>query len=273
MPVAVAVEQIHIGTLLHDDVIDEGTLRRNRPSARLVWGNSTAILSGDFCFFAALEPLVAHGDLQILSRAMKVARALATGELAQLRRRIEGRATSRPEYEELIANKTGSLFSFACWGGARTSSANARTLYAPDDFGMELGLAFQILDDLLDVTGDPLRADKALGRDLAEGMITLPALDAADDDPQLAADLQAYLRVRTKGMAPRDLEATAQALNERVRQSPALDKSRARVVKHAQRSLAALGNLPPGPGRTSLTTFADTLLERALKSPRASHPR
>jgi octaprenyl-diphosphate synthase len=190
-PLAAAVELLHTGTLLHDDVIDEADVRRGRATARKTFGNGVAVLSGDFALFAALDVLVEHGDLLVLKRAMAVARDLATGELAQLQRRGQFQALDPAAYFEVIGGKTASLFSFACWGGAHLGGAEATMAAALERFGNKMGLAFQITDDLLDLLGDAGSTGKNLGRDLAEGLITLPILEAIADDPELGTQMQA----------------------------------------------------------------------------------
>lgn len=259
VPVAAAVELLHTGTLLHDDVVDEGEIRRGRPTARRVWGNALAVLSGDFCYFAALDALIDFGDSEILRRAMSVARALSEGELIQLERRGRASLDGEAEYFRVIERKTASLFSFATWGGGRCAGADDATLQALDDFGRSLGLAFQIVDDVLDFAGDAAVLGKALGHDVAEGTVTLPLAYAMEDDPILAADVQRLVSDFADG---RDSEVDPADIVARVRSSAGLERARDKaraLTEDAMRSLAAL---PDSAYRRALELLSASLLER-----------
>ncbi len=260
LPVAAAVELLHTGTLLHDDVVDEGDVRRGRPTARRVWGNALAVLAGDFCYFASLDALVDHGDQDILRRAMRVARALCEGELAQLQRRGTGKLGGEAAYFEVIENKTASIFSFATWGGARCAGADPDVASALDEFGHKIGLAFQIVDDVLDFSGDPEVFGKALGQDVVEGTVTLPLAYATEGDAQLAADVRRFVT----GFASGSGEAPdARRIVERVRGSGALARSSERAAALTREAIVALEKVPASRYRRALELLAASLLDRA----------
>lgn len=259
VPVAAAVELLHTGTLLHDDVVDEGEVRRGAPTARRVWGNALAVLSGDFCYFAALDALIERGDLALLARAMQVARALSEGELIQLQRRGSARVDGEREYFEIIDCKTASLFAFATWGGARAAGADEDTLEAMDRFGRSLGLAFQVVDDVLDFTGDPELFGKALGHDVAEGTVTLPLAYAMEDDPQLAADVTALVADFAAG---RESAIDASSIVTRVAGSAGLERARAKAITLTNDALAALESLPDSEIRSALRVLTASLVDR-----------
>lgn len=259
LPVAAAVELLHTGTLLHDDVVDEGDRRRGQPTARRVWGNALAVLAGDFCYFASLDALLDHGDHDILKRAMQVARALSEGELIQLQRRGSVHFDGEDAYMRIIDNKTASLFAFSSWGGARAAGATDAQAAALDRFGRQLGLAFQIVDDILDFTGDPEVFGKTLGQDVLEGTVTLPLTYAIELDAELEADVKQLVASFHEQEGAFD----ATEIIERVRRSGAVDKARERAAALTHEALDALLELDPSPYREALSLLAASLIDRA----------
>lgn len=219
-----------------------------------------AVLAGDFCYFASLDALVDHGDQDILRRAMRVARALCEGELAQLQRRGTGKLGGEAAYFEVIENKTASIFSFATWGGARCAGADPDVASALDEFGHKIGLAFQIVDDVLDFSGDPEVFGKALGQDVVEGTVTLPLAYATEGDAQLAADVRRFVT----GFASGSGEAPdARRIVERVRGSGALARSSERAAALTREAIVALEKVPASRYRRALELLAASLLDRA----------
>lgn len=259
LPVATAVELLHTGTLLHDDVVDEGEIRRGKPTARRVWGNALAVLSGDFCYFAALDVLVEHADHEILKRAMSVARALSEGELIQLQRRGSAGIDGEEEYFKIIECKTASLFAFATWGGARCAAPDSEYLQAFDDYGRQLGLAFQIVDDVLDFAGDPAVFGKALGHDVAEGTVTLPLAYAIEQDAELAAQVTTLVGDFSAG---RESAIDPIAIVDRVCTSGALDRARDQAKRLTHAAIDSLAVIPDSPYRSGLILLATSLLDR-----------
>jgi octaprenyl-diphosphate synthase len=186
---AAAVELIHSATLLHDDVIDEGEERRGRPASRMLWGNLVSVLSGDLLLTAALELVQASGVEGAMADTLETMRHLIGGEVSQLKARgrddlgIDG-------YLEIARGKTASLFANACRSGARVAGAAPAQIDALGEFGHHVGIAFQIVDDVLDLVGIPHEVGKRLGHDLADGKTTLPLALALEED---AASLRPLL--------------------------------------------------------------------------------
>lgn len=267
LPVAVSVELLHTGTLLHDDVIDEGERRRGTPAARVVWGNASAVLSGDFCFFASLEALLATGDLELVSRSVRVARQMVRGELLQLQRRQRrDPAMDLVGYDEVITLKTAELIAFATWGGGWLGMAGPRQreslqVVALDRYGAALGMAFQIVDDILDYTADAEVLGKAVGGDLREGVITLPLLYAMEDDAELKREVTAFIAAGPSAVDDERVGRVA-ALTKRVCASRGIDRARDRALALTSNALEELGHLPASVFRDGLAALGVSLADR-----------
>ncbi len=186
VPLAVVVEFLHTASLLHDDVVDESDMRRGAPSANGVWGNQASVLVGDFLFSRAFEMMVAQGDMEILRLLAGVSNTLAEGEVLQLVRTFHLEMTEA-EYLEVVERKTAVLFSAAAEIGARLSDQDASTIRRMAEYGMCLGVAFQLMDDVLDYAAEANAVGKPVGHDLEEGKITLPLVHAMSRDGELAA--------------------------------------------------------------------------------------
>lgn len=185
IPLAVVVEFLHTASLLHDDVVDEAELRRGTPSANGVWGNQASVLVGDFLFSRAFELMVADGSLDILRLLSEVTKTLAEGEVLQLSRTFHLEMTEA-EYLEVIERKTAILFAAAAEIGALVSGQNRLTIERMREYGMCLGVAFQLMDDALDYAAEEEAVGKPVGHDLEEGKITLPLIHAMRADAELA---------------------------------------------------------------------------------------
>lgn len=262
LPVAAAVELLHTGTLLHDDIVDEGEVRRGRPTARSVYGNALAVLAGDFCYFAALDGLVEHNDHEILRRSMQVARSLSEGELIQLQRRGTAQFDDEAEYFRIIDKKTASLVAFATWGGARCGGASPEQQQALDVFGRKLGQAFQIVDDVLDFSADPEIFGKALGQDVVEGTVTLPLICALERDPGLRHDVTALVAAFHASAEGEEYEADASPIIERVLASGGLDAAKVIAARVTTDALDALQPVPDSPYRRALSLLGASMLDR-----------
>jgi octaprenyl-diphosphate synthase len=172
---ATCVEFIHSATLLHDDVVDVSILRRGKPSANSVWGDKASVLVGDFLFTRSFELMVDVGSLDILGVLSRASTTIAEGEVLQL---VSQRDISTPEatYLEVIKGKTAKLFAAAAEVGAMIAGRNGPERVALESFGMNLGIAFQLVDDALDYVGRQADMGKAVGDDFREGKITLPVI-------------------------------------------------------------------------------------------------
>jgi geranylgeranyl pyrophosphate synthase len=240
---ATAIELVHMATLVHDDVLDAAPLRRGRPTVAATSGRARATATGDLLFSRAFALLAEAGDVRAIELLSAASVALARGELAQRRDAYDASLSER-RYLERCRLKTATLFECACLLG--------RDEPALGEFGAVIGLAFQLLDDVLDVAGPPERTGKARGADLLDGTVTLPLILAAGADPSI---LEANLR----GLDP----AAAEALCDRIEASGALKQVRARaleMVAEAKRGLAAAGLEPER--RRLLDLVADGVVQR-----------
>ena len=172
---ATCVEFIHSATLLHDDVVDVSALRRGKPSANTLWGDKASVLVGDFLFTRSFELMVDVGSLEILEVLSRASSTIAEGEVLQL---VTQRDISTPEatYLEVIKAKTARLFAAAAEVGAMVAGRNGAERVALESFGMNLGIAFQLVDDALDYSGREAKLGKNIGDDFREGKITLPVI-------------------------------------------------------------------------------------------------
>lgn len=253
IPLAAAVELVHSATLLHDDVIDEGEERRGRPASRVLWGNLVSVLSGDLLLTSALELVQESGVPGAMSDTLATMQRLIAGEVAQLKARgrldlgIEG-------YLEIVRGKTASLFANACRAGARVADAPAELIEAVGRFGEHVGIAFQIVDDVLDLEGIPHEVGKRLGHDLAEGKTTLPLALALQHD---AATLRPLLITARAG----DTLAAA-----RVSQAPsvrrACSEARDFALRETERGLTELAVLGASVESELLTQLVRGLIQR-----------
>ncbi len=250
---AVAAELVHLATLLHDDVVDDGMERRGQPTARRLWGNAVSVLAGDLLLTHALERTAAVAPGETLTDLFKTLRRLVDGEVVQLRGRTR-LDTTLATYFQIVNDKTASLFSWAARAGARAAGAPSDCVAALGEFGAHLGIAFQLVDDALDYTGDATHTGKCLFSDLREGKLTLPLLCALEDDPSLAGSLEA---------ARAGDEVAAARLIASVRQSHGADSTRARAGEETERAMSALARLPESPAQKLLVAVAREMTSRA----------
>ncbi|MGE0565285.1 MAG: polyprenyl synthetase family protein [Pseudolabrys sp.] len=172
---AAAVEFMHTATLLHDDVVDESDMRRGKPAARMVWGNEASVLVGDFLLGQAFKMMVEVGNLQALDILSSAAAVIAEGEVMQLAA-AKNTATNEDEYLAVIRAKTAELFAAACEVGPVLAGRPKAEQAACRSYGMNLGIAFQLVDDALDYGGKSAKLGKNVGDDFREGKITLPVV-------------------------------------------------------------------------------------------------
>jgi geranylgeranyl pyrophosphate synthase len=246
---AVAVELIHSASLVHDDVLDHAKLRRGEPTVVARAGRTMAVATGDLLFSRAFAELAAGGEIEDVRTLSAASSALAAGELLQ-REDAWNAGVSLERYLHRCELKTGALFEAACRLGALASGPPAR-VEALGAFGQRIGLAFQLLDDVLDVSGPASRTGKARGTDLLDGTVTLPLILARERDPALAAvDLRAL-----------DGPAAAEALCDRIVATGALDEAKARALNVVE---LARTQLPPLPAaqREALELVAEGVVER-----------
>jgi octaprenyl-diphosphate synthase len=248
-----AAELVHMATLLHDDVIDDGDQRRGRPTSRRIWGNAVSVLAGDMLLVEALRLTSGHDDATWSELVATLGR-LVDGEIIQLRGRRDV-SLEESTYFDIVRGKTASLFEWALRAGARAGGAQVAAIDALGRFGGSLGIAFQLVDDLLDYDGDAARTGKTLFADLAEGKVTLPLIFAAD-----IADRSAISAL--VGRVREGDEAAAKELAERVRGSGACARVRDLARAETERALADLQTIAPSTARDALADVARGLAAR-----------
>jgi octaprenyl-diphosphate synthase len=254
---AAAVEFIHTATLLHDDVVDASDLRRGRDTANALWGNKPAILVGDFLFSRSFELMVEDGSLAILEILSRASSIIAEGEVLQLMTQ-NNLQTTEECYLEVIRAKTAELFAAASRIGAVVAGRPREDELALDRFGRNLGIAFQLVDDMLDFSARQTELGKSIGDDFREGKVTLPILlaFARGGDGE-----RAFWRRALEEMDQRagDLDH-AIAL---VEQHGALAETRSRARCYAADAIEALSAFPDGPERRALVEAASFATERS----------
>jgi geranylgeranyl pyrophosphate synthase len=249
---ATAVELVHSATLVHDDVLDAAPLRRGLPTVWAQGGRDLAVATGDLLFSRAFSELVATGSLAAVRTLSHAGSALAEGELLQ-RQDAWNAGVPVERYLHRCELKTARLFEASCELGALATGAVASVVAALGSFGRRIGLAFQILDDVLDVSGDAARTGKHRGTDLLDGTVTLPLILARDRDRELATiDLRTIVTVQRAGELCERIEATG-ALAEATEQ--ALE-----IVDEAKEELAGLAL--DGSQRLALDLVADSVVNR-----------
>jgi octaprenyl-diphosphate synthase len=247
---AVVAELVHSATLLHDDVIDDAVERRGAAASRVLWGNAVSVLGGDLLLVNALDRTARHAP-EIMPSLVETLRRLVEGEIVQLRGRVE-LDVSEATYERILRDKTASLFSWATRTGARLAGADAAAQAALAAFGEELGVAFQLVDDVLDYTGED--TGKTLFADLREGKLTLPLVLAAAREPALMSELRRIFAGDDGAVGP---------VSQRVVKSGTCDEVRRRAREHTARAVAALEGVAMSPARALLSSVASELAARA----------
>lgn len=210
---AASVEFIHTATLLHDDVVDDSSLRRGAASANAVWGNKASVLVGDFLYSRAFQLMVADKNLATLKTLADASAVIASGEVAQLTT-ANDLNTDHQSYLDVIEAKTAALFAAACQVGGEAARAPQSQIEAVRDYGHNLGMAFQLIDDALDYSADQEKLGKTVGDDFAEGKVTLPVLLAFESGD---AEEQAFWRRTIENLDQNDDD---------------LDRAKALISKH-----------------------------------------
>jgi len=252
---ATVMEMLHTATLVHDDIIDNAETRRNRASINSRFGNQTAVLMGDWLYMSAFETSLAERSLPVLDILTAVTRKMTEGELLQLT--IIGRAdVNEEQYFDILLRKTAYLFSACCEIGALLAGGDEKVRRALRDYGLNLGAAFQLVDDLLDFTATEAALGKAAGADLLEGKLTLPLIYLLEKDPARRADVQAVMRAGNYATVSRA------SLRKAAEQTGALAQARACAVEYATAARNALDALPHSKHRDALCSLPAFILER-----------
>lgn len=250
-------ELVHLATLLHDDVVDEGMFRRGRPAPRMVWSNTASVLGGDYALTRALDLVASVSSPAPLQEAISTLRLLVEGEMLQLQHRHTPQPTEAA-YLEVAERKTASLFIWCCRAPVHLTD-NPALLEALTTFGRSLGLCFQMIDDILDLEADEAKLGKQLLADLAGGKATLPVILGMERDPSLR---RAWLKLAEQQEANAEGSTDAFAFAKAVRASGGIEAARARARLEAAVARGALLSLPPSEARAHLLTMADGLVSR-----------
>ena len=253
---AAIIEFIHTSTLLHDDVVDESDLRRGRKTANALWGNAASVLVGDFLYSRSFQLMVELDDMRIMRILADTTNTIAEGEVLQLLN-IGNADVTEQAYLAVIERKTAVLFAAATELGGLLGGLPANQVAALRTYGMQLGYAFQIADDLLDYLSDAGTLGKNIGDDLAEGKPTLPLIFAAERASE--EDRQSMRRAIEQGGLD-----SLEPIIEAIRKSGALELTRERALAHADAALAALEVLPPSEWRDALATLARYSVDRSF---------
>lgn len=251
---AAIVEFIHTATLLHDDVVDISTLRRGRPTANAEFGNAPSVLVGDFLYSRAFQIMVKLGNLDILDHMASTTNTIAEGEVLQLAR--AGHAdTTEAQYLDVISRKTAILFAAACYGAATLNGKDLEMRQAMHSFGLNLGIAFQMVDDALDYEGDPATMGKNVGDDLTEGKTTLPLIHAMREGTEAE---QTLIRNAITAKSAERIDDIVSA----VKRCGSLAYTHAQARHYHDLALAQLQSLPASDSRAALERVTHLSIDR-----------
>ncbi len=256
VPLAAIIEFLHTATLLHDDVVDESDLRRGNETANTLWGNAPSVLVGDFLYSRAFQMMVGLESFQLLHILANATNVIAEGEVMQLMN-IHDASVSEAQYMEVIRCKTAMLFQASCETAAILSKVDNNSVQALADYGNYLGIAFQLVDDLLDYDGDTEAMGKNLGDDLAEGKPTLPLIyilkNGTQAEQQLIRDT-----IEQGGLDKID------DIVGIVRQSGALKYTAEKARFFSERAIRCLDHLPDSIYRTAMKDLAKFAVARTF---------
>jgi heptaprenyl diphosphate synthase len=251
--VAVAIELIHMASLVHDDIIDRSLLRRGKQSVNGMWGNQVSVLTGDYLFAAAFQLINGYGLQDIMATVTETIRIMCTGEIKQMSM-AHNLDITEEEYLDKTFGKTACLFAASCRAGALASSMPVQEVGHIEDFGLYLGYAYQIMDDVLDFVSDSLRLGKPVGNDLVQGNITLPVIYALRK-PGVGPWLHKTIEKRSFD------EANLQKINKILIDCGAIKYAVNRSHQFLLQGLDNLHILPPGSARNQLEELARFLMD------------
>ncbi len=252
---ATVMEMLHTATLVHDDIIDNADTRRNRTSVNARFGNQSAVLMGDWLYMSAFETSLKERSLEILDILTRLTRKMTEGELIQLT--MLGRADiSEEEYFDILQRKTAFLFSACCEIGAILGGASQEQQIALREYGMNLGIAFQLADDVLDFVADEDVLGKAAGADLLEGKLTLPLILFVKKEPSVRKDLEKIMQDGDYANVSRE------SLLERLETAQTIEETRRRAYAYAEKARKNLEVLAKTEYRVALEDIPGYMIER-----------
>lgn len=252
---AVVVELLHTATLVHDDVVDEAELRRGFPTINKIWKNKISILMGDYLLAKSLIIATEIGYLELMNIIANVAKSMSKGELLQIQKARKLNITEE-EYFQLITDKTASLFSACCEIGAMTTDSNSIQREVLKNFGLNLGIAFQIKDDLLDYQSKSGILGKPVGHDLKDKKITLPLLYAFQNSDN--TDRKRIIRMLKNGVKRKQINHIV----EFIKTHNGISLAEQKALYFKDLSLSGLRKLPETPARKILEDLADFVVKR-----------
>jgi octaprenyl-diphosphate synthase len=251
---AAVIEFLHTAMLLHDDVVDESDLRRGRKTVNAAWGNAPSVLVGDFLHSRAFEMMVDIGNIRVMEILSRATNVIAEGEVQQLSF-IRNPATTEVEYMEIISRKTAMLFQAAAHAGAVLAGADEKTEHALRDYGLHLGIAFQMVDDQLDYLGTPEELGKNIGDDLAEGKVTLPLIVAMRNGQP---DQKAFVEDAIRNGGVENLAKMIQL----VKATDALKYTSEQANTERCDAMACLNNIADSEFKDSMSTLVNFVVDR-----------
>jgi len=256
IPLACTLEFIHTATLLHDDVVDRAFMRRGMASANSVWGNGASVLVGDFLFTKSFSLIVKDGNLHILDVVSQATTRMAEGEVMQLVK-MGNPAITEEDYYYVVINKTAYLISAACQIGAVLGGASPAKEKALAEFGRNLGIAFQLMDDTLDYISAEEELGKTIGKDLSEGKITLPLIQTLKTcSPKDREFLTQIIK------EPDNREADLKAVMELVKKSAGIEYTLRQAENFVNQATSALSDFPSGQEKEALLILAEYTIRR-----------
>jgi octaprenyl-diphosphate synthase len=255
---AAVVEFIHTATLLHDDVVDESSMRRGRPTANQAFGNAASVLVGDFLYSRAFQMMVECGSMRVMSILAEATNVIAEGEVLQLMN-MHDASLSEQAYLNVIRSKTAKLFEASARLAAVLAGSTAAIEEACASYGQALGTAFQVIDDALDYEGDASRMGKNLGDDLREGKVTLPLIVAMQRATPSEASL---IRQVIEQPQAQTLDRQLKSILAIIRRTEALQATHAAAHAESQRAIKTLDGLPDSIYKTALLKLAQLSLTR-----------
>ncbi len=256
VPLAVAFEFLHAATLLHDDVIDHAEIRRNKPAANTLWGNQAVVLVGDYLYSKSLMLSLEYKNLKIVEILTRAVNLMAEGEILQLLN-LGNPDITEDEYLEIVQRKTAVLISSACQAGAILGGASSDEEESMAQYGYNLGIAFQLMDDILDYIGTEQELGKPIGKDLEENKATLPfiyALSVADE-----ADRK---RMREAFLNSSSKPELLQVIREFVHRSKGVEYTASKALYHVRKAQKCLDLFPESEVRSVLFDIAEYVVTR-----------
>ncbi|MGH8103163.1 MAG: polyprenyl synthetase family protein [bacterium] len=259
LDIGLLIEILHSASLLHDDVIDESKVRRSRPTINFKWGDKVAILVGDYLLARLFYRIYEINDSFILQEFVVNSRRLSEGSLLELRQQYNPE-TTQEEYAAIVSRKTGSLFSLSCALGSYLAGASPTEVETMKTVGLRLGLAFQIIDDVLDYSGETEVIGKEAMKDLREGYFTLPFILSFADGAakERAAELKGIGAAQWRERIGQELPY----IQSQIRASYGIERARAVAEDHLDTAHALLGSLPDSEWRGRFESFMDRTVQR-----------